>query len=178
MDAKLAQRRHFPAINWLKSYSLYTNSLDSTYANTVAADWSENRNRAMALLQKEAELQEIVQLVGPDALPEKEQAILDATKMLREDFLQQNAFSEVDAFSSLNKQYRMLKVILKFYDKMIDALDLGVQLKSIVGLKVRNDIARMKEINEKEFNKKSDQIISEIDAEFSRIVKSQKEVVA
>ncbi|MCR4335181.1 MAG: V-type ATP synthase subunit A [archaeon] len=178
LDAKLAQRRHFPAINWLKSYSLYTNALDSTYGNTVAADWSENRNKAMALLQKESELQEIVQLVGPDALPEKEQAILDATKMLREDFLQQNAFSEVDAFASLNKQYKMLKVILKFYDKMIDALDLGVQLKSIVGLKVRNDIARMKEINEKEFNKKSSEIMSEIDAEFSKIVKSQKEVVA
>lgn len=178
LDAKLAQRRHFPAINWLKSYSLYTNSLDSTYANNVAADWADNRNKAMALLQKEAELQEIVQLVGPDALPEKEQAILDSTKMIREDFLQQNAFSDVDAFSSLNKQYRMLKVILKFYDKMIDALDLGVQLKSIVGLKVRNDIARMKEINEKEFNKKSSEIMSEIDDEFSKIVKSQKEGVA
>ncbi|MAG18401.1 MAG: V-type ATP synthase subunit A [Candidatus Diapherotrites archaeon] len=178
LDAKLAQRRHFPAINWLKSYSLYTNSLDATYGNTVAADWAENRNKAMTLLQKESELQEIVQLVGPDALPEKEQAILDVTKMLREDFLQQNAYSDVDAYASLNKQYKMLKVILKFYDKTVDALDLGVQLKVVIGLKVRNNIARMKEIAEKEFNKKSAEIMSEIDAEFSKIVKSQKEVVA
>jgi len=174
LDAKLAQRRHFPAINWLKSYSLYTGTLDSTYANTVAADWSTNRAKAMALLQKEAELQEIVQLVGPDALPEKEQAVLDATRMIREDFLQQSAFSDVDASASLQKQYRMLKTILKFYDRAADALDLGVQLKTVLGLKVREEIARMKEIPEAEVQKKIDGIIGSIDSEFDKVVKDSR----
>ncbi|HZX20671.1 MAG TPA: ATP synthase subunit A [archaeon] len=178
LDAKLAQRRHFPAINWLKSYSLYSNDLDATYASLVSADWADNRNKAMELLQKEAELQEIVQLVGSDALPEKEQAILDATKMIREDFLQQNAYSDIDASASLNKQHKMLKVILKYYTKMIDALDLGVQLKTVTQMKVRNSIARMKEVNEKEFNKKVEEINAEVDAEFDKIVKNAKEVIA
>jgi len=174
LDAKLAQRRHFPAINWLKSYSLYTNSLDGTYVSEVASDWPENRGKAMALLQKEAELQEIVQLVGPDALPEKEQAILDVTRMIREDFLQQSAFSDVDASASLNKQYRMLKTILRFYNKSIDAIELGVQLKAVTALKVREEIARMKEIPEKDVDKKINAIDSEIDSQFEKIVKEAK----
>ena len=143
LDSKLAQRRHFPAINWLKSYSLYTNTLDLTYINSVAADWADNRGLAMSLLQKEAELQEIVQLVGPDALPEKEQAILDVTRMIREDFLQQSAFSDVDASSSLKKQHKMLSAILRFNSRAADALELGVELKAIKGIAVRNEIARM-----------------------------------
>jgi len=171
LDAKLAQRRHFPAINWLKSYSLYTSTLEPTYANYVSSDWTENMRKAMALLQKEAELQEIVQLVGPDALPEKEQAILDAARMIREDFLQQSAFSEIDASASLKKQYRMLKAILKFYNKAIDALDLGVQLKAVTSLKVRESIARMKEITENDVDKKIDAIMGEIDLQFDRMVK-------
>ena len=174
LDAKLAQRRHFPAINWLKSYSLYTNSLDGTYVSEVASDWPENRGKAMALLQKEAELQEIVQLVGPDALPEKEQAILDVPRMIREDFLQQSAFSDVDASASLNKQYRMLKTILRFYNKSIDAIELGVQLKAVTALKVREEIARMKEIPEKDVDKKINAIDSEIDSQFEKIVKEAK----
>ncbi|MCR4368682.1 MAG: V-type ATP synthase subunit A, partial [archaeon] len=175
LDAKLAQRRHFPAINWLKSYSLYTNTLDGTYANTVASDWADNRAKAMALLQKEAELQEIVQLVGPDALPEKEQAVLDATRMIREDFLQQSAYSDVDATASLRKQYKMLLAILRFYDKAQDAIELGVQLKAITALKVRDDIARMKEITEKDMEKKIDSIIGDINTEFEKLVKSAGE---
>ncbi len=174
LDAKLAQRRHFPAINWLKSYSLYTNSLDATYANLVAPDWADNRGKAMALLQKEAELQEIVQLVGPDALPEKEQMVLDATRMLREDFLQQSAFSDIDAFSSLKKQYRMLKAILRFYDKAVDALELGVQLKAVTALKVREKIARMKELAEKDAEKGIEGIIVEMDSEFEKAVKEAR----
>ena len=174
LDAKLAQRRHFPAINWLKSYSLYTTSLDNTYANMVAADWSENRVKAMNLLQKEAELQEIVQLVGPDALPEKEQVVLDSTRMIREDFLQQSAFSEIDASSSLQKQYIMLAAILRFYEKSLDALDLGVQLKTITGLAIRQEIARMKEIPEKDIQKKVEQIISEMDLQFEKAVKESE----
>lgn len=171
LDAKLAQRRHFPAINWLKSYSLYTNTLENTYTSLVAPDWSDNRARAMALLQKEAELQEIVQLVGPDALPEKEQAVLDATRMIREDFLQQSAFSDIDASSSLRKQYLMLKAILRFHEKAIDALDLGAQLKAVTSLKVREEIARMKELPEKDAQKRIEAIMGEIDSQFEKVVK-------
>ena len=171
LDAKLAQRRHFPAINWLKSYSLYMNTLDSNYINTVAPDWADNRGVAMNLLQKESELQEIVQLVGPDALPEKEQAILDVTRMIREDFLQQSAFSDVDAYSSLKKQYKMLKAILKFHEKTNGALDLGAELKEIKTLKVREEIARMKEIPENEFDSKVDAISANIDSQFDRLIK-------
>jgi len=171
LDAKLAQRRHFPAINWLKSYSLYSSTLDGTFDNTVGGEWSKNRASAMAILQKEAELQEIVQLVGPDALPEKEQALLDVSRMLREDFLQQSAFSDIDAASSLKKQYRMLRTILRYHKKAEDTLDLGVQLKEIKKLKVREDIARMKEVPEKDFEKKSDGISADIDSQFEKLVK-------
>ncbi|MEK6958032.1 MAG: ATP synthase subunit A [archaeon] len=171
LDAKLAQRRHFPAINWLKSYSLYTNTLGPEFVKDVSADWEDNRRKAMALLQKEAELQEIVQLVGPDALPEKEQSILDVTRMIREDYLQQSAFSDIDASSSLKKQAKMLSTILRFYTRSADAIELGVQLKDIKTLKVREAIARMKEIPENEFEKKSSEIVSEIDSQFEKLVK-------
>ncbi len=170
LDAKLAQRRHFPSINWLKSYTLYQNSLKNFYANNVSADWNDLRNNAMGLLQKESELQEVVQLVGPDALPEKEQAILFTSKMIREDFLQQSAFHEVDTYSSLKKQYAMLKTIMHFYEKALNSIDLGVQLKAITSLEVKNSIARMKEIPEKEFEKKISDINSEIDSQFEKLL--------
>ncbi len=170
LDAKLAQRRHFPAINWLKSYSLYTDTLDATYVKSVSKEWSTNRQRAMALLQKEAELQEIVQLVGPDALPEKEQAVLDATRMIREDFLQQSAYSEVDAYTSLDKQVAMLKVILHFHDRALGAIEQGVQLKVITSLKARQDIARMKETPEKDFTRRGGEIMGMVDSQFNKIV--------
>ena len=171
LDAKLAQRRHFPAINWLKSYSLYTNTLDMTYINTVAPDWAENRAAAMSLLQKESELQEIVQLVGPDALPEKEQVILDVTRMIREDFLQQSAFSDIDASSSLKKQHKMLGAILRFNSRAASVLDQGVELKAIRGLEVRNEIARMKEIPESDLDKRFEGLIKNIDLQFDKIAR-------
>ncbi|VVB99562.1 V-type ATP synthase alpha chain [uncultured archaeon] len=174
LDAKLAQRRHFPAINWLKSYSLYTDSLDATYAKNVSKEWADNRKRAMALLQKEAELQEIVQLVGPDALPEKEQAILDATRMIREDFLQQSAYSDVDASSSLEKQFLMLGKILVFHDRGLRCLEAGAQLKAITGLKVREEIARMKEVPEKDMEKRAIEIEKEMNSQFDKITSEAK----
>ena len=170
LEASLAQRRHFPAFNWLRSYSLYTNTLDNWYANNVSADWVKMRRDAMVLLQKEAELQEIVQLVGPDALPEKEQAILNSTKMIREDFLQQSAYHEVDTYSSLKKQYLMLRNILKFHDRTLSALDLGVQLKHVLEMPIRERIARMKETPEKELEK-IDKLGHEIDSAFDSLGK-------
>jgi V/A-type H+-transporting ATPase subunit A len=168
LDASLAYRRHFPAINWLKSYTLYSDSLEEWYGEQISSDFTKLIKHSMALLQKEAELQEVVQLVGPDALPEKEQAVLMVTKMLREDYLQQNAYSDVDARCELKKQYLMLKTINRFGERTNNALDLGVQLKRIQELKVKGVIGRMKEIkDDKEFEK----LQKDIDLGFDELLK-------
>jgi len=172
LDAPLAYRRHFPAINWLKSYSLYLESLDGYFMEHVSADFPKLRMQAMALLQKESELQEIVQLVGPDALPEKEQAVLLVSKMLREDYLQQNAYSDVDARCSLKKQYLMLKTILRFHDRTSASIDLGVQLKKIGDLPSKVKIGRMKEIPEAKIVD-FDKLQAEVDDEFDSLMKGQ-----
>ena len=148
LDTSLANRRHFPAINWIKSYSLYLDTVRAWYVDEIAEDWKELRDRSMYLLQKEVELQEIVQLVGPDALPESEKAILEVTRMLREDFLQQSAYDPVDSFCPLAKQYRMLKIILTFYDSVVTAMNRGVSLKQILDLPVKSEISRMKELED------------------------------
>ncbi len=168
LDASLAYRRHFPAINWLKSYSLYTDSLSEWAMSNISSDFPRMRETAMTLLQKEAELQEIVQLVGPDALPEKEQAVLLITKMIREDYLQQNAYSDIDARSELKKQYLMLKSILRFNDRTMQAIDAGVQLKRIVDLPTRTKIGRMKELVK---NEDFEKLHLEIDGDFDKVGK-------
>ena len=145
LDTNLAYRRHFPSINWIKSYSLYLDSIGDWYVKNVARDWRELREKAMYLLQKEVELQEIVQLVGPDALPESEKAILDVTRMIREDFLQQSAYSDTDSFCAVEKQYLMLKVIMGFYDSMNEAMGRGVSLRQIQNLPLKAGIGRMKD---------------------------------
>jgi V/A-type H+-transporting ATPase subunit A len=170
LDASLAHRRHFPAIHWLKSYSLYLENLKDWYAKNIAPDWSELRGSAMALLQKESELQEIVQLVGPDALPEKERVILTAARMIREDFLQQMAFHEVDTYASPKKQYVMLKSIMMFSDWATKAIEEGVQLRKIQELGVVNDIARMKEIPEADSKKRIEQIQRDIVIQFEKLI--------
>ncbi|MEM4158232.1 MAG: hypothetical protein QXH71_00645, partial [Candidatus Anstonellaceae archaeon] len=170
LEAALAQRRHFPAFNWLRSYSLYTSILDKWFAQNISVDWAANRTEAMALLQKEAELQEVVQLVGPDALPEKEQLVLFVAKMIREYFLAQNAYSDVDTYCSLKKQYLMLKNILYFYKRSLDALKAGVQFKKIASLAIKEQLARMKEVEEKNLSQ-LESIITKIDAEFDMLVK-------
>lgn len=144
LDASLAHRRHFPAINWIKSYTLYTGSIKKHYDNEISPEFLELRDEAMGLLQKEAELQEIVQLVGPDALPDSEKIILEVTQMLREDYLQQFAFHEVDAYCSLEKQYWMLKSIITFYRAASEALKKGVGIKQVLDLPFKDNIARMK----------------------------------
>lgn len=146
LDANLAHRRHFPAINWIKSYTLYIDQVQNWYLTNVAPDWKELRDRAMFLLQKEVELQEIVQLVGPDALPETEKIILEVTKMIREDFLQQFAFHEIDAYCSPKKQYWMLKVIINFYNATVEAVERGITLQQVFSLTLKSEIARMKEV--------------------------------
>ncbi len=147
----LARSRHFPAISWLESYSLYIDSLANWYHENVASDFNKRREEAMALLQKEKELQEIVQLIGPDALPESEKIILQAAKMIREDFLQQNAYSD-DSFCDLNKQYKMLHIIMQFCNKMQENHGAGVPLEKMTSLPVLSDIADLKWSFDAEFN--------------------------
>jgi len=144
LDTSLAYRRHFPAVNWINSYSLYLDSIQDWFTGSVAQDWRQLRDKTMFLLQKEVELQEIVQLVGPDALPEGEKAILEVTRMIREDFLQQSAFDEIDSFCPLEKQYWMLKAILRLHDAITEALSKGVSLQQVLDLPVKTAIARMK----------------------------------
>lgn len=165
LDATLAYRRHFPAINWLNSYSLYQTKVDKWMDENINKEFSKNRIKAMALLQEESSLQEIVRLVGKDTLSEKDQLKLEAAKSIREDFLQQNAFHDVDTYSSSNKQNKMLKLVISFYDEANRALDNGVYLSEIENLEIRDKIARSKYIKEEEINK-----IDEINSELIQII--------
>ncbi|MDK2869932.1 MAG: V/A-type H+/Na+-transporting ATPase subunit [Pyrococcus sp.] len=144
LDADLARRRHFPAINWLTSYSLYVDAIQDWWHRNVDPEWRKMRDKAMEILQKEAELQEIVRIVGPDALPERERAILLVARMLREDYLQQDAFDEVDTYCPPQKQITMMKVLMTFYERTMDAISRGVPLEEIAKLPVREEIGRMK----------------------------------
>ncbi|MGD0718194.1 MAG: V-type ATP synthase subunit A [Thermoplasmata archaeon] len=150
LDASLAARRHFPSINWLQSYSLYVSDLEPWYQANLSPEFVGLRQRALELLQKESELQEIVQLVGVDALPEREKGILDIARMLREDYLQQSAFDEVDTYTSILKQYRMLRAILGFADREQEAILRGVTVAQLQGLPLRTKLSRMKWIPEAE----------------------------
>ena len=162
LDASLADRRHFPSINWLNSYSLYVDSITPWWNSEVGSDWRELRNTAMALLQKEAELNEIVQLVGPDALPEKDRVTLEAARMLREDFLQQNAFDDTDTYCSPKKQYNMLKTLLLYNTVAQEALADGADVNKLVNLDVRVDLDRMKYVPEDEFDAKTEELRDQI----------------
>jgi len=153
LDASLASRRHFPSINWLQSYSLYTADLEPWYAQSLSKDFTALRQKALETLQKEAELQEIVQLVGVDALPEREKAILDVSRMLREDYLQQSAYDEVDTYTSIHKQSLMLRMILKFGDLEQEAVAKGVTVLNLQQMPVRTKLSRMKWIPEVEADK-------------------------
>lgn len=170
LDASLADRRHFPAINWLRSYSLYLDSVEPWWSKNVSQEWRSLRARAMALLQKEAELQEIVQLVGPDALPEKERIVLEGARIIREDFLQQNAFHDVDTFCSAKKQYMMLELMLAFYDRALDAVNKGVPAKQIADLDVTEDIARLKYIPEKDFARAVEDVRGKIEEQIKKLL--------
>ena len=153
LDYALSYRRHFPAINWLNSYSLYQDKMDKFMDANIDRKFSEYRIKSMALLQEESNLQEVVRLVGRDSLSEADQLKLEVSKSLREDFLQQNAFHEVDTYCSLPKQFQMLKVILGFYEEAKKALDAGVYLDEILKIESREGITRSKNISENELEK-------------------------
>ncbi len=169
LDANLAYRRHFPAINWLNSYSLYQTKVDSWMDVNVGTEFSQNRKRAMALLQEESSLQEIVRLVGRDTLSEKDQLKLEVAKSIREDYLQQNAFMESDTYTSLTKQDKMLQLVLKFFDEGNRGLESGAYLKEISELPVREKIARAKYMPESDLDKMND-ILNEIENEVDNLI--------
>jgi V/A-type H+-transporting ATPase subunit A len=170
LDYALSYARHFPAINWLNSYSLYQSKVDGWMNDNIDSEFTDNRQRAMNLLQDESELQEIVRLVGKDTLSEEDQLKLETTKSIREDFLQQNAFHEVDTFCSLEKQNKMLKIVLNFYDEGLRALKSGIYLKEVASIPVRDKIARMKYIPEDEMKEQLDSIQTELKTSIDQLI--------
>lgn len=167
LDAKLAQRRHFPSINWLSSYSLYTKGLADWYNDNVSPEWIKLRDNAMDLLQQEAELQEIVQLVGSDALPPDQQLTLEITRMIREIFLQQNAFHPVDTFCPMDRQYKLLETIQKFADKANVALDSGVTMQDIVKLESKDELGKVR--FDEDFEGALKKVIDKMEDEFDSL---------
>lgn len=169
LDSDLADRRHFPAIHWLRSYSLYLEEVKKAW-ESIGKDWLDLRNEAIAILQKEAELQEIVRLVGPDALPQRERAILESARMIREAFLQQNAFHEVDTFCPEKKQYEMLRIIILFSRKIREAVEKGIHIDDIMKMKIVETIGRMATIPNDEFESKFKEIEEEMEREFNELM--------
>lgn len=158
LDSTLAYKRHFPAINWLNSYSLYADKVGQWMDRNVASDWSRLRNDALRLLQDEAELEEIVRLVGQDALSYSDRLKLESTRSLREDFLQQDSFDDIDTYCSLNKQYKMLSIMMEYYYKGVKALEKNASYRDLSGLPVRADISRFKQVPEDQVDARFDQL--------------------
>ena len=175
LDSSLAYRRHFPAINWLTSYSLYTDRLSDWLDKNVASDFKDLRNHAMRILQEEAELDEIVKLVGVDALSDKDRLTLETAKMLREDYLHQNAFHEIDTYSSLTKQHMMLKVMIDYYAEGNKALEAGATIGQIMDLPVGERIGRMKYAEEKDIAKVFEEVEKLIETEMQRLTVKEVE---
>ena len=169
LDKDLAARRFFPAINTLTSYSLYFNTLEKWQRENMGDDWPDLVKEALALLQKDQELREIVQLVGPDALPESERAILEAARMIKEDFLTQSALHEIDTYSPIGKTYRMLKLIIEFSKKMTEAVQMGVHVRRILELSVLDNIARMKISPWDSYDETMDAIEKKMEGEFQAL---------
>ncbi|MCU0859322.1 MAG: V-type ATP synthase subunit A [Thermoplasmata archaeon] len=167
LDSKLRERRHFPAVNWLTSYSLYSPMLEEWYRKNVAEDWNATRLWAMETLQKEAELQEIVQLVGSDALPEEQRMTLEVARMIREFFLQQSAYHKVDTYSPLKRQYEYMKAIRKFSDLSRKAISLEVPLDKIVSLSCRADLGKLK--FEETIDEDLKKILGQMDRQFAEL---------
>jgi V/A-type H+-transporting ATPase subunit A len=170
LDKDLASRRHFPAINWLQSYSLYLDNLKEWFKNKVNPEWIYLRETAMTLLQREEELKEIVQLVGPDALPETEKVILEAARMIREDYLMQSALHPVDSYCDPTKSYRLLRVIIKFYENVKKAVSLGVPIREMLKLSTYDEIARLKIVEQSKIKEVFDEVEKRIDGQFESLV--------
>ncbi len=171
LDANLAYKRHFPAINWLTSYSLYTDQLEGWFKENAADDFMELRGRLMALLQDEAELEEIVNLVGMDALSASDRLKLETARSIREDYLHQNAFDPTDTYTSLKKQVLMMRAILSYYDKAVAALDGGADIELLVNIPVRERIGRYKYEPETKIDDEFESIQAQLDSEIADVLK-------
>lgn len=169
LDYNLSYRRHFPAINWLISYSLYEERLRDWYTENVSREWVKLTGDMMRILQEEAELQEIVQLVGVDALSPMDRVTLEAARSIREDYLQQDAFNDVDTYSTLSKQFRMLRLILNFYYKAQDAVRAGAGIDEIFSLPVRERIGRAKFVPEDKVNQVYDEMEKELETQMDAL---------
>ncbi len=170
LDSALAYKRHFPAINWLTSYSLYVDDMADWFNENVAKDWMELRQKLMSLLQEEAELNEIVQMVGMDALSAPDRLKMEAARSIREDFLHQNSFHEVDTYTSLEKQYLMMKLVLKFYEDGVAALEKGAEVNGLIKMEVRERIGRYKYTLNDDIQKEYDAITKELAAEIANLL--------
>ncbi len=167
LDAALAYKRHFPAINWLTSYSLYLDNMHDWFNGTVSDDWMEGRQKMMSLLTEEAALEEIVQMGGMDALSPGDRLKMEAARSIREDFLHQNSFHEVDTYTPLRKQYLMMKLVLAFYEQAIEALSKGASMKVLLGMDVRERIGRYKYTTAENIEAEYEKIMNELSAEIA-----------
>ncbi len=175
LDSALAYARHFPAINWLTSYSLYADNTAGWFNSKVHEDWTQLKQQIMRLLQEEAELDEIVQLVGMDALSPADRLKLEAARSIREDFLHQDAFHEVDTYTSLEKQYSMMKLVLAFYESTVNALQTGISVESLVKLSVRERIGRFKYTPEDQIAREFDGIIQSMNKEIEELSQTKED---
>ena len=167
LDASLAYKRHFPAINWLKSYSLYLDDMEKWFNGQVAEDWMEGRQKMMTLLQEEAELEEIVKMVGMDALSPSDRLKMEAARSIREDFLHQNSFHEVDTYTSLKKQHMMMVLVNEFFDRASDALKDGASLQKLISMPVREQIGRFKYVTEDKLDEEFKQVDETLSAQIA-----------
>ena len=175
LDSALAYKRHFPAINWLTSYSLYTDTVSDWFKENVAPDWMELRARLMLLLQEESELDEIVKMVGMDALSPSDRMKLEAARSIREDYLHQNAFHEVDTYTPPKKQYLMMKLILEYYDVCCDALKNGADVEALSSMAVREEIGRYKYTENDAIDEKYSKVLADIKKQAEEIVLGRDE---
>ena len=175
LDANLAYKRHFPAINWLTSYSLYLDDMGPWFNSHVAPDWMELRQEMMSLLQDEAELDEIVKMVGMDALSSSDRLKMEAARSIREDFLHQNSFHEIDTYTSLEKQHNMMELVLAFYKESQNALDKGASINDLLKMPVREKIGRYKYVHEDNLKKELDDIVEELHTEIANTIGKEEE---
>jgi V/A-type H+-transporting ATPase subunit A len=169
LDSDLADRRHFPSINWLRSYSLYLDRVKEWWQETIGEDWLELRNRAMALLQREDELQEIIRLVGPDALPSADKAVMEGARIIREDFLQQNAYHDIDTFCPALKQYEMLRIMLKYYTLISGLAGPTFDFDAVINLQCRITIGRMATVANEEWESRFKEIEQQMEQEIGSL---------
>jgi Archaeal/vacuolar-type H+-ATPase subunit A len=175
LDSSLAYQRHFPAINWLNSYSNYLDEMEAWFNDEVEKDWMSTRQELMSLLQEEASLNEIVKMVGMDALSPQDRLKMEAARSIREDFLHQNSFDEVDTYTSLRKQYYMMKLVYAFYQQGVEALKAGANINEIVALSVREDIGRYKYTLEADIDSEYEEVSEKLHREMAASIRKEED---